>query len=323
MCYSQLFRTFAVSKKISLLYWFEMKRCLVALFGIALLLMGCKNDKVDIVKVNADADSTLTAQTQPQETVEEEDLLASQPMPSSAEKLFDDFIFNFASNKHLQMERIAFPLKVNSGYKVEEIKKEDWQMERFFMDDGAYTILFDNDEQKERMTDTQVSEVIVERIYLDRDFIRQYLFSRQNGRWMLSEIRNQTLPRNPNASFIKFYQRFVTDSSFQRASLSNEIDYVGPDPDDDVEPLDGDYLDVAMDDEEDGSDSLVGFISPDLWADFAPELPQTILYNIVYGYSETDSTKKILMLRGVANGLEEELTFERKGQSWKLTKLSR
>lgn len=299
-----------------------MKRWLVALFGIVWLLTGCKNDKVDVVKLNIDTDTTQKAQELPQETVEEENLLASQPMPSSAEKLFDDFIFNFASSKRLQMERIVFPLKVNSGYKEEEIQKDDWQMERFFMDDGVYTILFDNQEQMERIKDTQIDNVTVERIFLDRDFVRQYLFSRQKGRWMLCEIRNQTLPRNPNASFIKFYQQFVTDSSFQRASLSNEIDYSGPDPDSDYESGDEDYLDMAGNDEEE-QDALEGFISPDLWDDFAPELPQTILYNIVYGHPEADSTKKILMLRGVANGLEEELTFERKGQRWKLTKLSR
>ena len=292
-----------------------------------MLLAGCKNDKVDVVKVMTAADTAQTIQEQPSsETVaeEEEDMLASQPMPTSAEKLFDDFIFNFASSKRLQMERIVFPLKVNSGYKVEEIQKADWQMERFFMDDGAYTILFDSEAQMERMKDTQVSEVIVERIFLEREFIRQYLFSRQNGRWMLCEIRNQTLPKNPNASFIRFYHQFVTDSSFQRASLSDEIDYAGPDPDDDYEQLDDGYTGVAMyDGEEEDNDSLVGFISPDLWTDFAPELPQTILYNIVYGYHEADSTRKILLLRGVANGLEEELTFERKGQMWMLTKLSR
>lgn len=62
-----------------------MKRWLVALFGIVWLLTGCKNDKVDVVKLNIDTDTTQKAQEQPQETVEEEGLLASQPMPSSAE----------------------------------------------------------------------------------------------------------------------------------------------------------------------------------------------------------------------------------------------
>ena len=39
------------------------------------------------------------------------------------------------------------------------------------------------------------------------------------------EIRNQTLPRNPNAQFLAFYEQFVTDSVFQRESLDEQIDY--------------------------------------------------------------------------------------------------
>lgn len=280
-----------------------MRWYLVVLAGAMLLMLGCKNDRVAVVRVSTDADTATCAEDSLTGVVEEEEL-ANQPMPASAEKLFDDFFFNFASSRQLQMERIVFPLKVNSGYKVEEIQKDDWKMERFFMNDEGYTLIFDSQEQMERVKDTSVGEAIVEKIFLDREFVKQYLFNRDNGRWMLSEVRNQTLPKNPNASFIAFYHQFVTDSVFQQASLSDEIEFTGPDPDDEFEQMEG-------------------FITPNLWEDFAPELPQSILYNIVYGRQSADSTQKILVLRGIANGLEEELTFVRKDGQWKLTKLVR
>ena len=275
-----------------------MRSCLVVLAGMILLLQGCKNDKVAVVHVNTDTDTASVADTLVNQTEEE----LEQPMPVSAEKLFDDFIFNFASSKRLQMERIAFPLKVNSGYKVEEMAKEDWQMERFFMSEGVYTLLFDSEADMDKVKDTSIDEAIVEKIFLEREFVKQYIFNRENGRWMLSELRNQTLPKNPNASFISFYQQFVSDSAFQVASLNDEIEFVGPDPDDDFGEMEG-------------------FITPNLWEDFAPELPQGILYNIVYGRENSDSTSKILVVRGIANGMEEELTFTKKGGEWKLTKL--
>ena len=296
-----------------------MNKSLVALLCMMVMLTGCKNDKVAVVMVSTEPDSVATPVENQVEPAEEE-LMEQDPMPLSAEKLFDDFFFNFASNKRLQMERIVFPLKVNSGYKVEEVQKEDWQMERFFMNDDVYTLIFDSEEQMERMKDEAISEAIVERFYLDRDFVKQYLFSRQNGRWMLSEIRNQTLPKNPNASFIKFYHHFATDSDFQRSSLSPEIAYAGPDPDADIDIIDDEDLQDGLDDD---AESLEGFISPDLWEDFAPELPQTMLYNIVYSYPTEVSKKKILLIRGVANGFEEELTFQQAGEQWKLTKLTR
>ena len=279
-------------------------RCYLVVFvGALLFLQGCKNDKVAVVRVDTDADTVSCAEDSLDGVAEEEEL-ANQPMPASAEKLFDDFFFNFASSRQLQMERIAFPLKVNSGYKVEEIQKDDWQMERFFMNEEGYTLIFDSQEQMERVKDTSVDEAIVEKIFLDREFVKQYLFSRNSGRWMLYEVRNQTLPKNPNASFIAFYHQFVTDSVFQMASLSDEIEFSGPDPDDEFGEIEG-------------------FITPNLWEDFAPEMPQRILYNIVYGRQSADSTQKILVLRGIANGLEEEMTFAKRHGEWKLTKLVR
>lgn len=296
-----------------------MNKSLVALFCVVVMLWGCKNDKVAVVKVNTEPD-TVVAGVEQQEEVTEESLIEEREMPTSAEKLFDDFFFNFAANKRLQTERIVFPLTVNSGYKVETIQQADWQMERFFMNDDVYTLIFDDEAQMERMKDEKISEAIVERFYLERAFVKQYLFSRKSGRWMLYEIRNQTLPKNPNESFIRFYHQFATDSAFQRASLSSEISYVGPDPDAGIEDMDDEGGDISLDED---AATLEGFITPDLWDDFAPELPQTMLYNIVYGPLPQNSKQKIMLLRGVSNGFEEELTFRQVHGKWKLTRITR
>ena len=170
------------------------------------------------------------------------------------------------------------------------------------MHQGEYTLIFDSEEQMELVKSTDVSEAIVEKIFLSDAFVRQYLFSRRNGRWMLNEIRNQTLPRNPNASFLEFYQQFVSDSVFQHESLSEEIDFVGPDPDDDFAQMEG-------------------VITPDFWDAFAPELPSRIIYNVVYGQQDADAHMKIFVIRGISNGQEIEVTFVRRNGRWKLKKL--
>ena len=172
----------------------------------------------------------------------------------------------------------------------------------FEKNQGEYTLLFDNQEQMELMKDTALNNVIVEKIFLEDEFIRQYIFNRNKGKWMLCEVRNQTLPRNPNASFIGFYHRFVTDSVFQRESLSEEIAFVGPDPEDDFAQMEG-------------------VITPDFWDAFAPELPQRMLFNVVYGPQDSTASEKIFVLRGIANGQELELTFHRDSDGWRLTKL--
>ena len=57
----------------------------------------------------------------------------SPPMPSAADELFDDFFFNFAGSRKVQLSRVIFPLtKVENG-KSSVIDKDKWQVEHFFM----------------------------------------------------------------------------------------------------------------------------------------------------------------------------------------------
>ena len=285
-----------------------MKKVLVVLSLSGLVAVGCKNVTPAASQVIEEAEAEIPdAPSEPDDDEEAEadimeELLGEETVPTSVDELFDDFIFNFASNRQLQMERIDFPLTINSGTHQDTIERDDWQMEHFFMNDGEYTLLFDSQEQVERMKDTTLNEAVVEKIFLEEEFIRQYLFSRNDGKWMLREVRNQTLPRNPNASFIDFYHHFVTDSVFQRESLSDEIDFVGPDPDNDFSQMEG-------------------VITPDFWDAFAPELPQRMLFNVVYGQQDSTANEKIFLLRGIANGQELELTFRRDNNHWRLTKL--
>jgi hypothetical protein len=67
---------------------------------------------------------------------------------------------------------------------------------------------------------------------------------------------------------------------------------------------------------------MEGLISPDTWAAFAPQLPSKMIYNIVYGHPRQERNSKVFVLRGIANGLEMELSFKRKDGRWKLTKMT-
>ena len=270
---------------------------------LVLILTGCK----DLKPQNADdsvleEDSLEVADSLTEEESMDE-LISEEPMPVSAEELFDDFLFNFASNKRLQMERVKFPIIVSSEAKADTLEKNDWQMEHFFMHHGEYTLIFDSDAQMEAVKDTSVNHAIVEKIFMDQGFVCQYQFDRKNGRWMLDRMNKQTMSHNPNASFLSFYRRFATDSVFRQQSLAQEIAFSGPDPDNDF-------------------DQMEGVITPDFWEAFAPELPHGTIYNIVYGHPHSHSNTKIFVLRGIANGLEVEMTFHREHNQWRLTKLS-
>ena len=278
-----------------------MKRFVLATFAMLLLMFSCTGKKAapqEEMPADSVADTTSVTETDTLEL-----LITETPMPRAADAMFDDFIFNFVANKKLQKERIIFPLRKTENGNTELTQKDEWEMERFFLRQGYYTLFFDNDKEMALMKDTAVSEATVEKIQLKKNRVMDYLFQRIKGAWMLKEIRVTPLAENPNASFLTFYQRFVSDSAFQVKSLNETVEFVGPDPDDDFNMMEG-------------------VITPESWEAFAPTLPTKVLYNIVYGKPTPEGNDKIFLLRGVANGLEMELRFKKQGGRWRLMKMT-
>lgn len=279
-----------------------MRKFFGALCALGLLMLSCTGNKGQRTDIQADslavaADSVDTVAV---DTLEQ--LIIDTPMPKAADELFDDFLFNFAANKRLQRERVVFPLNVHKKNKDEQIAKERWKMEHFFMRQGYYTLMFNDDQQMRLMKDTSVNRAIVERIQLRKNEVTDYVFRRIRGAWMLLEIRKTTIEDNVNASFLEFYRHFVTDSAFQVKSLNRTVDFVGPDPDDDFSMMEG-------------------VITADTWEAFAPKLPSKTIYNIVYGDPQEEGDEKIFIMRGIANGLELELRFKKVGERWLLMKM--
>lgn len=221
-------------------------------------------------------------------------------MPNGADELFDDFFFNFAANKRLQYQRIEFPLSVSDGKQMRKLNKNQWQMDYFFMEQGYYTLIFDDIKQLDIVNDTSVNHVVVERINLNTHSVKQYVFDRKGGLWMMTSVAENTSYQNANASFLQFYEKFSTDEEYQIKSMDNLVTFTGPDPDDDF-------------------GSITGQISPEQWPAFRPTLiPEGTIYNIIYGQHYSNANQKVLVIRGIADGMETMLGFKKKGQSWKL-----
>ena len=278
-----------------------MKRFFIAIAASVLLMFSCTGNRTGQggeMPEDSVADSTDTVEIDTMEL-----LITQTPMPRAADAMFDDFLFNFLANKRLQKERIVFPLRIFEGNKVEQMEERQWQMEHLFMRQGYYTLLFNDEQQMALMKDTAVSEAVVEKILLKKNQVKDYMFRRIRGAWMLCEVRINPLDENINASFLKFYQRFSSDSTFQVKSLNETVQFVGPDPDDDFNVMEG-------------------VITADTWEAFAPKLPAKSIYNVIYGKPQEEGNNKIFLLRGVANGLELELRFKRAGDKWLLMKMT-
>lgn len=279
----------------------SMRKVFGAFFACVLLMFSCTGKQAQRVEESVTDSVADTLDSVPLDTLEQ--LLSEIPTPKAMDELFDDFLFNFAANKKVQKARIIFPLTVHKGDKDELIEKNKWEMERFFMRQGYYTLWFDNDAQMELAKDTSINQAIVEKIQLKKDLVKDYVFNRIRGAWMLREIRETKIEENINASFLAFYQKFSSDKAFQVKSLNSLVKFVGPDPDDDFNMMEG-------------------LITPDTWEAFAPELPKKTIYNIIYGEPKSMDNEKIFILRGISNGQEVELRFKKVGERWLLMKMT-
>lgn len=290
----------------ALVYMYFMRKVLVifALFSLLFMLFvptGCNDRKPRTV--DSTASDTAVRDTSAADSTE--NLIEATPMPKAADELFDDFVFNFAANRKLQRRRIVFPLPVyRDGKVVKKIAENKWEMERFFMRQEYYTLIFDNARQMNLVKDTTISHVVIEKIFSHKNLIQQYLFNKIKGKWMLTSMNYMSLARNKNADFLKFYNKFATDTAFQVRSMAREVQFTAPDPNDDFAQISG----VMM---------------PQQWPDFKPGLiPNGTLYNIIYGQKYTDAGRRLFVIRGIANGLEIELSFRKVGGQWKLVKFN-
>lgn len=258
---------------------------------------GC-SDKKPAAADAAAADTDTVAAADTMATI-----ISETPMPKTADELFDDFIFNFAANRKLQYSRIKFPVPVNKFGRISELTAKTWRMEHFFMKQDYYTLIFDSQRQMNVVKDTTVNHVVVEKINLAKSVVKQYVFDRMHGQWMLTAVDYKVLGESNNSSFLKFYKAFAADSAYQVRSVNDPLQFSGPDPDDEFS-------------------TMTGILAPEQWPSFAPELPRRQIYNILYGQKYGESSRKIFVMRGISNGLETELTFERKRGKWMLVKLS-
>lgn len=224
------------------------------------------------------------------------------PKPMEADELFDDFIFNFASDEKLQRQRTVFPLPYYNVDTPSRIEKKYWKHDYLFTRQSYYTMLFDNEEDMDLIGDTTLNSVQVEWIFLQTHMVKKYYFERKKGMWMLEAINLRHMEKGENENFVDFYTHFASDSLYQREHIRNPLQFVTIDPDDEFSILET-TLDV------------------DQWFAFRPNLPTDKLSNINYGQKNEDlSDSKILKVNGIGNGYSNVFYFKKRNGEWELYK---
>lgn len=282
------------------------------LFGCIVLLLCClscgnRKTKVDpFASLTAMVDSaqhrTAQVDTLALAAAQEAKEQAKMMEPSDADELFDDFIFNFATNEKLQKARTLFPLPYYKGDSCLRLQPKYWRHDYLFAKQNFYTLLFDREEDMELVGDTALKSVQVEWIYLKTHSVKKYYFERKEGIWRLEAINLRPIPQGDDEDFVSFYTRFSSDSVYQAAHIHEPLAYVTIDPDDEFSILET-TLEASQ------------------WAAFRSIVPSDHLTNINYGQRNDDqSSTKMIKINGIGNGYSVVYYFRRRAGEWKLYK---
>lgn len=294
------YRTFVQNLRTKIIMRKAVLFVVIVCAAMIVVTTGCTNKKPEVVDTpqvaTALMDTTVNDSIDSVMAVVEE-----TPMPKAADQLFDDFFFNFMSSKKLQLARTNFPLQVIDGKKTTTIEKKNWKMDHFYRSQDYYTLIFDDEKQMESSKSTEIDSVIVEKIHLKAGKVDQYCFDHFDGKWKLNQIRKVTFDDNHNSSFLHFLPKLFAGNDV--SCIKNPLPFYGPDP----ETGEGDNINTT--------------IPANAWKDYV-SVPNDMIYNVLYGQKNKESNQKILTFRGLANGIETQLIFKKKGNRWQLVKIN-
>jgi hypothetical protein len=238
------------------------------------------------------------------DTLEVEEVQEEQEVSTYAERVFADFLYNFATSEKFQLRRIVFPLPYYMDNKKDSIEKKEWVHDPLFSQQEFYTMLYDDLDDAELEKDTSLVSVRIEWIDLKANKMKRYYFERLYGWWKLEAIDDATMSKEEGGQedFYEFYERFANDSLFQAQRVADPLHFVVPDPEDEFQILET-------------------TIQKSQWFTFQPNLPTEHLTNINYGQRlDRNSQTRVIEMRGFGNGFSNTLYFRCRNGKWKLTR---
>ncbi len=278
----------------------KMNRFLFLFLLLGVMMVSCNNAKTKLTPLVAASGS------QQEEAYDEEldtlELFEPEVLPESADQLFNDFFYNFASDMQFQKQRIVFPVKCEDCDTIIKCKRADWT-DQLVVDD-YYVILYERPEEVAMQQDTSIANVTVERINLDINEVDFFRFDRINGKWMMTGVRHEPIPETTNSDFLQFYHAFSSDSTTLRNSILEPLKFVLTSEDEEIE-------------------DEVQELSVDEWLSVSGEIPfpSHQIVNINYGQTCISRNNKLLLVTGISNGLFMRYKFTKIDGQWMLVEV--
>lgn len=272
-----------------------MKKVL-GLFVILLLMAACGGNKpTQTETLTATIDSIQKTDTI--DSIHEEET----PPPAAADGLFDDFSYNFMRNKSFQKQRVKFPLLWNDNGTEKTITEKEWKFTPLYIKRDVYTMIFDSEKTMAHATDTALKNVVVEMINLKTSTVKEYVFEKLRGAWMLTRISTESMAKNANSDFLAFYARFAKDKTYQQQSVSATFG---------LSVIDGDT-----------EERITGIGEAAQWFSYSPEFPTDEITNVNYGQKYAPAGGRVFVVNSTDGAMSSIVTFAKKRGKWMVTKL--
>ena len=279
-----------------------MFKTLIASFAVFLLMLSCGGSEHGVTGVIPESDTLYADSIEMLAKDDTLELFEEEVLPESADELFDDFFFNYASDATFRKSRTrcgeqvavdsAYADSVISGGAFRELSVRDF-----------YTVIYEREDELAFQKDTSLTEVVVERVDLDSGAVEQFVFKRNNGMWIMCEVASVSVDDTPNADFMAFYSSFSADTIECLNSVAKPLRFV-----------------MSADDSDE--DEVVELELSE-WAELSSDLPlpSRELINVNYGQTCISNNNKLLLVVGVSNGLSLRYRFMKQGGKWMLVEV--
>lgn len=265
------------------------------------LIVSCSNG-LKHVQERSDSDSVAV----PVKNIEvsllltDEELAGESVYNNRVDELFDDFLYNYIHDKELRHKRTKFPLKEHlSDGSMRTVSEDMWHEVFDFMDKEYTTAIYNNEQEKSITEDTSLTQASLERIDLVKHVVTSYDFVKEDGKWILSSVRNLNFKESDLSDFLSFYSRFAQDTVFRSKSLARSIR-------------------ISMLDPEDDTQTIEGFITRDQWITVDGGIPEGIITNIRYGQRYKRARNILMEKISMGNGMSETFFFSKNGRKWEM-----
>lgn len=275
-----------------------MYKSFLSVLAVLILTLSCGGQYKDASGEISDAD-TLCVDSAAYIDAEEDtlELFDKEVLPESADELFSDFFYNYASDEDFRKIRT----RRNGGYEsgdsaVSEIR--DLAVRDF------YSVIYEREEEMTFQKDTSLSEVVVERINLGTGVVESFSFCRFDGKWLMRNVSVESIEDTPNSGFLSFYMAYSSDSVERMKCVADPLKLV-----------------LSTDDDDEADEEME--LSLDEWGELSGDMPFPAgeIININYGQTCISNNYKILLVEGFSNGLYLKYKFMRKQGAWMLVEV--